>query len=226
MGQVTVRDAITQVARNMGLTNGLNMTPYSDDTVLSYLISAHELIREEHEWSEMIVWRPRVLDGVTGLITTLITDVSDWKDIRRIYHDAYQTPLPLLSSYINPLISPMINGYRGLPPEEDNTTAAGKYLVKFYPATLTGNVLFQCDRTIDFTNETTPLPIDWWLHVYYASWQYAVDDGTNAPQAEKYMNLAQKRLRQITARESSRPSFHQPNQLIPNDWWENDAPYS
>lgn len=226
MPQITLRDAITQVARNVGLTNGLNMTPYSDDTIISYLIAAHALIREEHEWSEMVVWRPRVLDGVTGLITQLITDVTDWKDIRRVYHDAYQTPLPLLSTYINPLVSPMINGYRGLPPEEDNKTAAGKYLVKFYPATLTGNVLFECDRTVDFTVDTTPLPIDWWLHVFYASWQYAVDDGTNVAQAEKYKVLAAKRMNQVTARESSRPSFTQPNQLIPNDWWENDAPYS
>lgn len=225
MPQSTVREAITQVARNMGLVDGQAMTPYSDDTVLAKIIAAHELIKAEHEWSEMVVWRTRTLDGTLGLITQLITDVTDWKKIRRVYHEAYQTPLALLPSYINPTTSSLMNGYRGLPPEEDNTTV-GRYLVKFYPATLTGTVLFELERAIDFTNDDTILPIDWWLHVHYASWMYAVDDGTNPGQADMYMQLSQKRMRQMTAMENSRPSFSQPNQLIPNDWWEADAPYS
>lgn len=228
MPQRTLRDAITQVHTNMSLTDGQSMTPYSEDTITSYIISAHELIKAEHEWSEMVVWRARVLDGVQGLVTQLITDTQDWKQIRRVYHEAYQTPLPLLSSYINPQTSTLLNGYRGIPPEEDNTNGAGRYLVKFYPATLTGQVLFEIDREVDFTADADQLvlPIDWWLHVYGASWQYAVDDGTNPAQIDKYSSLFQKRMRQVTAREASRHSFAQPNQLIPNDWWESDAPYS
>lgn len=228
MPQSTLREAITQVVRNMSLVNGVNMTPYSEDTVTAYLIGAHEHIVKEHEWSEMVVWRQRTLDGVTGKVTELITDTQDWKDIRRIYHDSTQTPLALLSSYVNPLTSSLLFGYRGLPPEEDNTSSSGKYLVQFYPATLTGNVLFHIDRQIDFTADpdTVRLPVDWWLHVYMASWMYATDDGTNPAQIDKYDKLAQKRLRQITAREASRPSFTNPNQMIPNDWWESDAPYS
>lgn len=228
MGQSTLRDAITQVARNMSLTNGSNMTPYSDDLITSYLISAHELIKGEHEWAEMMISRARVIDGVTGLITQLIplTDCKDWKSIVRIYHEAYQTPLSMLSSYQNPQTSTLLNGFRPLPPEEDNNTPAGRYLVRFFPATLTGNVMFQMVREVDFTDENAILPIDWWLHVYYASWQYALDDGTNPAQAAKYQTLSTKRMRQICAMESTRHSFAQPNQLIPNEWWETDAPFS
>lgn len=225
MAQSTVRDAIVQVARHLSLVPGTNMTPYSEDTILAYIIQAHELIVDENDWDEMTVWRTRTLDGTNGLITVLIEDVTDWKKIKRIYHDAYQTPLPRLSSYINPLTSTLLNGYRGLPPEEDND-GDGRYLVRFYPATLTGNVLFQIEREIDFTDDTTILPIDWWLHVYYASWLYACDDGTNSVQIDKYSQLMKKRMNQVTAKENSRHSFAQPNQLIPNDWWESDAPYS
>lgn len=225
MPQSTLREAITQVARNCSLVDGQSMTPYSDDTVLAKIIAAHELIKSEHEWSEMVLWYQRVLDGTVGLVTQLLP-VRDWKQIRRVYHEAYRTPLPLLSSYINPTTSTLMNGYRGLAPSEDNTTDAGRYLVQFYPPTWTGTVLFEINNVVDFTDDTTVLPIDWWLHVYYATWMYAQDDGTNQGQIDMYMQLAQKRMRQVTALENSRPSFQQPNQLIPNDWWESDAPYS
>jgi hypothetical protein len=226
MPQRTLRDAITQVARNCSLTNGVNMTPYSDETIASYLIAAHEHIMGEGEWSEMIVWRPRVLSGVDGLVTELITDCDDWKKVRRIYHELYQTPMPVLSSYVNPQFdSSMAQGYRGLAPEEDHQ-GNGKYLVKFYPWNLTGNVTFQYERTVDFTDDTTVLPIDWWLHVYYASWMFAADDGTNPVQIDKYMKLGEKRLKQINAAEHSRPTSHTPGSITPTMWWEDDAPYS
>lgn len=226
MPQRTLREAITQVVRNMSLVNGVNMTPYSDDTILSYLIAAHEDIKGEAEWSEMVVWRQRVLDGVAGLVTELITDTDDWKSIRRIYHELYQTPMPVLTSYINPIYnSSLAQGYRGLPPDEDHA-GAGKYLVRFYPENLTGNVLFQIERTVDFTDDTAVLPIDWWLHVYTASWMYAADDGTNPAQLEKYVRLAQRRMKQVMAAENSRPTTSSPGSIMPSQWWEDDSPYN
>lgn len=230
MPQRTLREAVTQVTRNLSLVNGTNMTPYSDDLIVSYLIAAHEDIMGEAEWAEMIVWRPRVLDGVNGLITELITDTDDWKKVRRIYHESTQVPMPMLSSYTNPQTTQVGFGYRGIPPEEDNpnppSTITGKYLVKFYPLTLTGNVMFQIERDVDFTKDETVLPIDWWLHVYTASWMYAADDGTNPAQLQKYVQLSKRRMGQVMAAENSRHSHSNPRQFIPNEWFEDDAPYN
>jgi hypothetical protein len=63
-------------------------------------------------------------------------------------------------------------------------------------------------------------------HVYHASWQYALDDGTNPGQVTKYELLFNRRLSQIRSKEASRPVLLQPNQVIPNDWFEQDAPYT
>jgi hypothetical protein len=202
------------------------MTPYSTDGVVSYLDAAHALIKKEHEWAEMVRWVTRTLDGSTGKVTQLITNTKNWKSIRRVYHDSMQTPLALLSSYTNPSTSTLLFGYRGLAPEDDNTVGDGRYLVNFYPVTLTGTVLFQIDREIDWSDEDAVVPIDFWLHVFYACWMWACDDGTNPVQVDKYAKLMRTRMQQVTASEASRPSFTQPNQLIPNDWWEQDAPYS
>src|SRR5687768_7285100 len=128
MASITLGDAITQVARNMGLTNQPQLTPYSNDAVIAYLEQAHDMIVGEREWSEMVVWRERTLDGTLGLITELITDTKDWKRIRRIYHESMQTPLAVISTYTNPLepTASLVFGYRGMPPEEDNE-GEGRY---------------------------------------------------------------------------------------------------
>jgi hypothetical protein len=226
MADSTVGDAITDIARFMGMVNGQNMTPYSDDACIMYLKRAHNLIRKSAEWDEMIVWRLRTLDGTTGKITELITDVTDWKQIVRVYHESMQTPLAKLTSYVNPLTSSLMFGYRGLDPASDNMASAGKYLVQFYPETLTGRVLFQVRRSIDWTDRDTVLPIDYDWHVYLAAHMWACQDGTNPVQIQSLAQLLNTCKDQIMSDENSRPTLWQPNQLIPNDWWEADAPYA
>jgi len=226
MADSTVGDAIADVARFMGMVNGQNMTPYSDDACIMFLKRAHSLIKDESEWAEMILWYTRTLDGTTGKITELIPGLTDWKEIVRVYHESMQTPLGVLSSYINPLTSTLMFGYRGLDPASDNTTDAGRYLVQFYPLTLTGRVLFQVARSIDWTSRESVLPIDYDWHVYLAAHMWACQDGTNPVQIANLENLLRTRKDQVMSKENSRPSLMQPNQLIPNDWWEADAPYS
>lgn len=222
----TLGDAITEVARFMGMVNGQNMTPYSDDACIMYLKKAHNLIKGSAEWDEMVLWRECTLDGTTGKITELITDTQDWKDVIRVYHESMQTPMAKLSSYINPLTSTLLFGYRGLDPASDNTASDGKYLVQFYPATLTGRVLFQIRRLVDWTERDTVIPINFDWHVYLAAHMWACQDGTNPIQIQNLASLIQTSKDQVMDSENSRPVNSQPNQIYPNDWWENDAPYS
>lgn len=222
----TLGEAVDQVARHMSLVNGNGMTPYSPELIISYLNRAHEHIVDEGDWSEMILWFNRTLDGTTGKITQTIPGITDWKKIKRVYHESLKTPMPLLSNYVNPLSSTLLLGYRGLPPEEDIQVGSDRYLIMFYPNTLQGRVLFQIERSIDWTNMATVLPIDWWAHVDMASWLYASDDGTNPAQISKYETSFNLRMKQIRAKEGSRPVLLQPDQVIPNEWFEQDAPYS
>lgn len=226
MADSTVGDAIRDVARFMGMVNGQNMTPYSDDACIMFLKRAHNMIKESSENDEMVLWRIRTLDGTTGKITELITDTADWKDIFRVYHESMQTPMGKLSSYANPLTSTLLFGYRGLDPASDAGGNGGKYLVQFYPATLQGRVLFHIHRSIDWTDRETILPIDYDWHVYAAAHMWACQDGTNPVQIDNLAKLVKERQAQIMAKENSRPVIGQPNQLMPNDWWEADAPYA
>lgn len=220
----TIEDAIIQVAAGMSLVNAQGMTPYSDELILSYLHGAHTAIADEQEWDEMTISHTRTLDGTTGKITQKITEVTDWKDIERIYHESSQQPLPKVTRWSNPLISTTLVGFRGMSAVED-PNSGGRYLVQFFPLTLTGQVLFQSALSIDFTNRDTVLPIDWWLHVYHASWQYALDDGTNPAQMEKYQTLYNQRLKTVKSKQNRASISLDPYQAIPNIWTESDDPY-
>ncbi len=226
MADSTVGDAVADVARFMGMVNGQGMTPYSDDACIMYLKRAHRLIADESEWDEMVLWRVRTLDGVSGKVTELIEDTRDWKDIKRIYHESMQTAMAKLSSFVNPLTSTLMFGYRGIDPASDVSGAGGRYLVQFYPETLQGRVLFQIKRSIDWTSRETVLPIDYDWHVYQAAHIWACQDGTNPVQIQNLAQLLEARRGQVMERENSRPVQAQPNQLMPNDWWEADAPYA
>jgi hypothetical protein len=146
MGTSTIQDAITQVARHMSLVDG-QVSPYSPDLIVSYLQGAHEFIKDEEDWQEMTLWYNRTLDGSTGKMTQTLP-FKDWKKIKRVYHESFQTPLPMLSNYVNPLASTLLLGYRGMAPSEDLTTGDNRYLIMFYPLTLAGRVLLHVERDI------------------------------------------------------------------------------
>jgi hypothetical protein len=220
----TLGEAVEQVARNMSLINSEGVTPYSPELIVSYLNRAYEHIKDEQEWGELTQWYQRTLDGATGRVTVALP-CTDWKKIIRVYHESLVTPLPVLSSYANPLASTLLLGYRPIP-RGDDLTGDTRYLLLFYPLTLEGDVLFNIELTLDWTDMDMVLPIDWWLHVDHASWQYALDDGTNPGQVSKYEGLFNKRMSQVKSKENSRPVLLQPNQVVPNEWFEQDAPYS
>ena len=220
----TIEEAITQTTRNMSLVNAASMTPYSDDLVMSYLHGAHMAIRDDQPWDELNIAHTRTLDGTTGKITEKITEVTDWKDIIRVYHESSQQPLGKVTRWSNPLISSTLVGFRGMSKVED-PDSGGRYLVQFFPLTLTGQVLFQSQLSIDWDSRDTELPIDWWLHVYHASWQFALDDGTNPGQIKKYETLFNDRLKSVKNKENKFPVSLDPYQAIPNVWTESDDPY-
>lgn len=225
--KTTVAQAIEQVARNVSLVGGNGVQPYSGDQIIGYLEGAHQFIVDEPvEWPDLMQSWTRTLDGSTGKITQTVPDtvgaVTSAR-IKRVYHESSNRPLPLIPTYNNPLVTTFPYGFRLLGVTEE-TAAGGKYLIQLAPVTLTGQVLIQNEIDFDLSDPNTVIPIDWWLHVYHASWQYAADDGTNQLQIEKYKELFNERLSQMKGRISSHPVSLNPMNTTPNQWSEYDDP--
>lgn len=226
MAFVTVDDAIREVAQNCSLVNGSGMSPYSDTMIISLLQQAHEFIIGEQVWSDAILKYNRVLDGTTGRITVGIpsTEVNNSKKIIRVYHESSSKPIPRVSGYLNSLINTARFGWERIALAQDS--GAQRMLVQFYPLTLTGSVQFWAKATYDLSSDREmQVPIDFWTHVWRASWQYAVNDGTNPAQIDSYKNNYNESLRLIKGDENDAPTQLDPFAIQPDQWYESDDPY-
>src|SRR5882762_4569188 len=224
MAYETVNDAIVVVARGMSLVNAAGMTPYSQDAIVDLLQKAHSFIIKEQEWQETKIVHTRTLDGVTGKFTQGITEVKDWKKVIRVYHESSMKPLPLVTNYSNPLISTTLIGYRGLTRPED---AGPNYLLlQFFPLILTGQVLLHSKLTYDFSSSLTQvIPIDFWLHVHRALWEYSTTDGTNSLEVDKHKNNYNECLAQVKDAENSRPISQDPYAAMRGSCVDSSDPY-
>lgn len=223
---LTVDDAIREIARNISLVNGVGMTPYSDDHIISLLVQAHDFIKDEQQWEEFTLTYTRTLDGTTGRFTVGIpsTEVNDPKEIREVFHESSLKPLPRIPTRINPLIATAQYGYSRIPPTQD--TGASKMLLKFSPLTLTGQVYFRADATFDFSDRNLTIPLNFWLYVWRASYQYAINDGTNGAQIESFKDNYNNRLQLVKDKENGQaPISLDPMRLSTDTWWESDDPY-
>jgi hypothetical protein len=226
MAYVTVDDAIREVAQCMSLINGQGMTPYSDELIISLLQQANVFINGEQQWSENDLTFNRTLNGTTGKITVGISSavVSDPKHVYAVYHESSMRPAPKLSSYINTDIATQAFGYTLIPKADD--PGPQKLLIQWFPATLTGTVIYKAKAQYDFSvDRELEIPIDFWLHVYRAAWAYSVSDGTNPAMMDMYKSNYGERLSQVKEDENSRPIQMNPYNAIPDNWIESDDPY-
>lgn len=226
MAYVTVDDAIREVAQNCSLVNGSGMAPYSDTMIVSLLQQAHEFIIAEQEWTDAILKYNRVLDGSTGRITVGIpqTEVSSSRRVFRVYHESSSKPIPRVSGYLNSIVNTGRFGWERIALAQDS--GAQRLLIQFYPLTLTGSVQLWARAAYDLSaDRNAAVPIDFWLHVWRASWMYAVGDGTNPAQIEMYKNNYNEGLKLLQANENNAPTQLDPFATQPDQWYENDDPY-
>jgi len=225
MADSTVSDAIVEIAQQISLVNGNGMTPYSDDLIVSLLVSSHRFIMLEQVWDEGILTYTRTLDGTTGRITVGVpsTEISDPKQIFTVFHEASIKPLPRTSARTNPLIATAMYGYSFIPSAQD--PGPQKLLLQFSPLTLTGSIFFKAKANYNFRNRDLVIPIDYWLHVWRACWAYALNDGTNPGQIDGFKDNYNNTLALVKDAQNQLPISEDPYRLTADTWWESDDPY-
>lgn len=225
MAFVTVSDAVREVAQNCSLVNGSGMTPYSDTMIMSLLQQAHEFIINEQNWSDNRLVYNRVLDGTTGRMTVGIpaTEVKNARSIFRVYHESSSKPIPRVSGYLNSMVNTGRFGWERIAVAQD--PGPQKLMLQWYPLTLTGNIQLWARASYDFSDPDLEVPIDFWTHVWRASWQYAVNDGTNPAQIDSFKNNYNEMLRLVKDSENEAGTQLDPFAIQPDQWYESDDPY-
>jgi hypothetical protein len=166
-------------------------------------------------------WVQRTLDGTLGVPTVDLTsdETVHFSDIRAVFRENSDVPLPKLSTHINPFdltgtIPRYIHPYNVDPAK----------VLQVFPNTATGTIAInyrQHPGEFDIS-EANPveLTIDKHLLVLQAAWDYAEDDGTNPGAAEKLRIMFESRLRQKKAELNDKPFAIVPSfGGVPDRWF-------
>lgn len=198
----TLGSLITRVEKRISEVAGTSVQIYSEDAFGALIQEGYDFCVKQVWWPHLMVWEKRDLDGVTGRPNTDITTIQTYGDIRAVFTDMSNRPLPELPRDFNPFLS-LISNTTAQYIEADNTKSR---LFHVWPVTAT-NTLYIHGRELQSTpfTESDVVNFDALALVNYASWKAVVDDGTNPGQAMAIEATFNKRMAQLIDEYNSKP---------------------
>lgn len=134
-----IRDAITQVSEVNGAAH---VQLYSEGIIASHVVRTFNLVATKRWWPQLMTWVQRDLDGVTGMVTSNITNVTDYKNVRVVFYNGTDEQIPRMPADINPFGTGIMRRFH------EPVNATGK-LLRVLPMDTSGTVEMHC-RVIPF----------------------------------------------------------------------------
>lgn len=217
MRDETLAEIIVRAERELNQSAGLSVQVYAQDTLKQKILDAFVVFFDDLTvtWKRFVGSTTYTLDGTTGHVTS-----NAVQDTYRQY-DHITSVFPATSTY--PLTS--------APQNQNNTLISGDTplyiqhgstdVLKVLPITATGQIVVngkQFPAGFPY-NPGDTVPFDALALAYYAAWEYAVDDGTNAAGAEKLRAKFENRYRQLKLNQSQEPiALNGRAREIPTGW--------
>lgn len=207
---------------------------YAEDAIAMLIEETYEHVRSRRWWDNLTKWETRQLDGATGVCTVSFVGTREgFRDVDRVCYGSNSTPLPILSSNINPYrltgtspryVEPLhaMDDIQGWAPVAQN-------LFRIWPLTsvtttaLPLRVHIRCDPSNLFTDPSVTVPFDSSCLINGAAAKYAADDGTNPATVTMLQNTFENRLRQLEQQHDSAQLVLDPRMSDPtilNEWVE------
>ncbi len=210
-------DEVTQDAvQLLSQVPGTSVQTYAEDRIAQFIQLVFDTVFDKLWWDEYMEWFQTSLDGTTGTPTSDISTIQRFMDIKSVYNEGSDLPLPRLpSENINPF---NITGSKVRFIDQSNTTT-GKIL-KCYPITSTNNIVIRArlQPTTAFGGDEV-IKIDPWLLTLGATYFYLEDDGTNPGATEKYQNLYEDRFETLrSANNDDRVILDKYSEEVPTTW--------
>lgn len=199
MLEKTVIQIVTQAERELHQSAGMAVQVYSQDLLAQYVQNGFTFIFDdvEHRWKRFESSVVYTLDGTTGHTTVpVINTFKHYEDITHVYPGSSTRPLA---------------GWNGGNPSALLGLTAIFYrpgstdVINCLPTSASGNITV-CGklRPAEFDIQSN-VPFDYLTLVYFAAWQYMVDDATNPAAVDKLRNLFEQRYKQMKQLSSQEP---------------------
>lgn len=211
-------DLIQLTIKEMSQLPGTGVQLYAEDIVAAKLQTTFNMVLDELWWGDYMQWfGPLTPDGVTGIMTTDLTGVKRYDDIRAVFRIGTDRKLPQLPRDVNPY-----NLGGSLPRFIEalaETTPARIFRV--WPLASTSQIFVHARLKPDDFNSDSTVKMDEDVLKLGASWQYLEDDGTNPAAASKQQGLFESRLKQLKKMYSNKPISLDPRVTeVPTEWWQ------
>lgn len=178
----SLNDLTQEVIVELSMVPGTATQRYADDRIARMVVRAYQILSRKMWWPHQTQWYSRALSGTDGLITTVLAEEIEFRDIDSVYAGNNTRKLALLPQEWNPYV---ISGTSPRYVEAYNEVE-GKPL-RIWPLEATGNIrirarsiepftTLQADATIRFDDATL---------VNYVAWKIAEDDGASPAQAAR-----------------------------------------
>lgn len=190
----TKDDIVQDVVTLLSQVPGTSVQTYSEDRIGLFVQKAFDALFSKAWWKRYMAWYESALDGTFGSPTADISAIKDYEDIRAVYKEDSDKPLPTLpDTDCNPFNLDDAQEARFI---EENYEVTDK-VFRVLPKKSTTNIKIWARKQPDAFIGTDTIYIDSVLLTDMAAYMYLEDDGTNPGATEKYKNSAEDRFQTI-----------------------------
>lgn len=198
--------------------SGTAVQTYSEDRIASMVQRKFTMVMSELWWPDYMQWFQRTLDGVQGVTTVSVNTIKRFEDIRAVFRDGRNVPLPALPRDLNPFA---LTGSSPTYIERYTPAAVDGRVLQIWPKTATGDIVIHARvAPAEFVLDDEVF-MDKDLLVYGAAYEYSEDDGANPGAITKFQVAFETRLNQLKKEYSNKPIMLDPRVgQTPEEWFE------
>lgn len=213
-------ELVTDATKKLRQAAGPGVQLYSEHDLMQYIQDIYDQVTGDKWWPHLMEWYTRTLDETTGIVTEDLDEIEDFVDIRAIYANNDQQPLPLLSNNVNPHTMTGTTP-RMVEPLAYNHTLKQR-LFRVWPLTSVATVYVHARKQIDgiFSDPEVVVPFEPALLAMGAAYAYAASEGINNTHVDKLGKDYNDMLQSINQAYKSMPLVKDPRVGYPPDQWQ------
>lgn len=196
---------------------GVGVQRYAEPRINLLVNLTFEMLIIRRWWPNYMRWYTACpLDGTIGVVTTDISAIKRFQDVRGVFQAGSDQPLPVLPSEMNPgdiadAQLMFVDSYEATNPEK---------VFRVWSPTATGNLSVHARIQPDRYVADDLIRFDNIALMYGCAWAYAEDDADSPGAAQKFQTLFENRVRDIEAELNNQPiSLDKTTVKIPSQWW-------
>lgn len=218
----TLENLIQRTITTLAQVPGSGTQLYSEDRIQELIQQVYTINSDKFWIPEQMNWLSAALDGTAGLPATDWTDINSYKDIRAIFFNTSQRPLPRLPSDMNPFTVTGTTGRFQEPIARANEpSSTSTRLFRIWPLTATGTVRVHARlrNTNLFRDPDNVIYFDDVALINGTAFMYSADDGANPGSVAKFQRLYDDRIVEIQDNLNRQPIILDPRSPTAGDQW-------